>query len=443
MSYLLISFSHKNTNIVVRDKISFKDDSDLERFLETLTKGNAVTEFMILNTCNRIEFFATAENISVAIERIFREISRVSGISIEELEGRADTLQNQGAIHHLFSVASSLDSLVVGETQIVGQLKEAFRFAFNRGYAGQKISRAIHYAFKCSADVRQKTALAQKKVSIASVSVSKAKEILGSLRKISALVVGSGEMSRLLAQYLSSNGADVTITNRTESKATAIADEVGDVKVLSFEKFAENLNSFTLLFTATSSDNPIVTPDMVEHRGENRYWFDLAVPKDIDNCFCKDVQIYRIDDLQETVNRNIEERKEEIDSSYQIVGHFSMQFFRWIETLSVEPIIKKIYKRAKKSVSSEINRSIDKGYIDKENRDAFERVAEQSIKKFLHGVSKRVRNISNDSSSDMIIESLNYLCDFEREDKKVRNSYKCEHSMGSKNGIIGIEKIEK
>jgi glutamyl-tRNA reductase len=437
-SYLLISFSHKNTNIVDRDKISFQDNEKMSQFMNR--SKSYLSEIMILNTCNRVEFFCTTTNIVKGSKALIHDISQYSGIEFDKLEEIGSVFSGREAIHHLFSVVSSLQSLVIGETQIVGQIKDAFRFSFENSFAGQKISRAVHYSFRTSAQVRSETAISKKKVSIASVSVSKAEELMGTLQDVEALVIGSGEMSRLIAQYLQSAGGKVTLINRTRSKAKEIADEVSGVEVRDFVELEDLLNEKPLLFSATSSEEPIINQEIVKQKNFERYWFDLAVPKDIEDCGKESVNIFRIDDLQESVRKNELERREEIASAYRIVGESTGKFFQWTSTLSIEPLIKNIYLKAEESVKSEVERAVGKGYIEEDIRESVERVAEQSIKKLLHGMSKKLKNISHDTSADMVIESINYLFDFETlERDKMRDSYKCDHAIQHENSIIGIK----
>jgi glutamyl-tRNA reductase len=438
MEYLLLSFSHKNTNIVDRDKISFQDDSKLAQFM---TRAKVyVSEIMILNTCNRVEFLVTTDRVEKTEKSLIFDISQHSGIEFEKLLEMVASYKKTEAIEHLFSVVSSLESLVIGETQIVGQIKDAFKFSFENGFAGQKISRAIHYSFRCSAEVRRETDISKKKVSIASVSVSQALELVDG-EKVEALVIGSGEMSRLISQYLRSAGLEVTIINRTRSKAKEIADEVAGVEVHDFVELENLINQKTLLFSATSSEEPIVRDFMVKDVNFKRYWFDLAVPKDIESVGHEHIQIFRIDDLQESVRQNELERKEEIVSAYKIVYSYTGRFFQWISTLSVEPLIKSIYSKAEESVKNEIETSLQKGYISENEIEKVERIAQKSLKKFLHGMSKKMKKVSNDSSVDMMIETLNYLFDFQ-EVKKTRNSYKCDHVV-EQESLIGLKHHQK
>jgi len=411
VNYLLISFSHKNTNIVDRDLISFKDDKQLDVFMHRAK--SYLSEIMILNTCNRVEFLITTSQIEKTIQNILMDISQYSQLDIEKLQNIADIYKDNSAIHHLFSVISSLESLVIGETQIVGQIKDAFRFAFNNGFADKKISRAIHHGFKCSALVRQNTAISKHKVSIASVTVSKAENILQTLENIETLVIGSGEMSRLISQYLSSKGAKVTLINRTKEKAEAIAKEVGNIEVQSFDNLEILVNEKLLVFTATSSDTPIISQFMINNLDKKRFWFDLAVPKDIEDCTIPQIKVFRVDDLQDTVKKHIDEREEEISESHKIVGEMTFKFFQWIQTLLIEPLIKNIYQKAENSISDEVSKAIKKGYIPQDLEHNIKKVTEQSMKKMLHGMSKNLKKMSNDSNADMVIESINYLFNLE------------------------------
>lgn len=178
MSYLVISFSHKNTDIQTREKLAFPDEENKDRFLRQILEEKVIREAILLSTCNRVEIIISTSSVAYATAFIIEKLSKYSGISYDDLYDRADIYDNEGAIHHLFSVASALDSLVIGETQIVGQLKDAFRFSLNKNYCQQNLPRALHYAFKCAAAVRTATSLGTGSVSVASTAVIKAKEVI-------------------------------------------------------------------------------------------------------------------------------------------------------------------------------------------------------------------------------------------------------------------------
>jgi len=280
MHYLNISFTHKNSTLEIREKLSYPDEKDLHGCLQKLRSCEAIHEAILISTCNRMEVLCSCGDTAEATDHIFHMLSSRAGISIEELEGRADVFDDSSAIHHLFSVASSLDSMVVGETQIVGQLKDAFRFSYDNGYCDKKLAHAMKSAFKCAATVRNSTDISSKPVSMASVAVAKLKASIESIEGKKALIIGVGEMSEITAKHLIASGADVYIMNRTYHKAERLAQECG-AKVMAYSKLKEALNEFEILYTATSSYEPIITDALIEPCDFDRYWFDLAMPRDI------------------------------------------------------------------------------------------------------------------------------------------------------------------
>ncbi|MDD2449768.1 MAG: glutamyl-tRNA reductase [Sulfurimonas sp.] len=426
MHYLNISFSHKNSTMEIREKLSYPDDEHLHACLSKLNESEAINESILISTCNRMEIFCSCSDIVVATKHIFEKLTARAGIPIEELEGRADIFDDSSAIHHLFSVASSLDSMVVGETQIAGQLKDAFRFSYDKGYCGQKLARAMHNAFKCAAQVRNATEISSKPVSIASVAVAKLKSVLDSVDGMKALVIGVGEMSEITAKHLASNGADVYIMNRTKETAFTLAAECG-AKVLDFDQLPRVINEFEILFTATSAPNPIITDEIIKSCDFDRYWFDLALPRDINYHKGERINLYQIDDLRTIVDENRGLREDEARKAHTIVGRSTVAFFEWLDTLNIEPMIKDIYSKAFEAAKIESDRVIKNKYIPKEYEQEVRKMSEQVIKRFLHDMTSKMRSVSQDSKSDMITGALQFL--IKNEKQEMPDKYKCEHDL--------------
>ncbi|WP_345980805.1 glutamyl-tRNA reductase [Sulfurimonas sp. HSL3-2] len=426
MHYLTISFTHKNSTIEIREKLSFSDEGHLKECLAKLNSSEAIHESILISTCNRMEVFVSCSSVMTATKHIFKLLNERSGISEEELEGRADIFDDQGAIHHLFSVASSLDSLVVGETQIAGQLKDAFRFSYDNNYCGQKLSRAMHYAFKCAAEVRNITNISSKPVSIASVAVNQLRDILKDLEGKKALVIGVGEMSEITAKHLISNGVEVYIVNRTRANAEELAVNCG-AKVKDFSELPQLVNEFEILFTATSSKDPIITDAIIENCDFERYWFDMALPRDISFSHGENINLFVIDDLKSIVHENLTIREDEARRSYEIIGRQTMHFYEWLRSLSVEPIIKEIYTQAKKAAEDETARVISSGYLPKEYEKEIQKMNEQVLKRFLHDITHKIRQVSGEANADTMIESLKFLLQSEK--SELPNKYKCEHMI--------------
>ena len=283
MNYLVISFTHKNTEISTREMLSFGNDVEKDNFLRSILKYDDVKEAIILSTCNRIELIANVENYDKSTDIILKLFSQHSGIEFKQLKLLADIYDDESAVHHIFMVASSLDSLVVGETQIAGQLKDAYKFALDKKYASQKLSRVIHYAFKCAARVRNVTSLGTGSVSVASAAVAQAKTIFKETKDVKALVVGAGEMSELACRHLLKAGFNVVICSRNIKKARVLAHSIiadgngneyepSQIEVKPYEQLQQLLNSMRLLITATSAPYPIITKDMVDFFHQERYW---------------------------------------------------------------------------------------------------------------------------------------------------------------------------
>ena len=435
MHYLIISFTHKNTDIKVREKLSFANEDKKRDFLEKLQDFKCVNESIILSTCNRVEMIASVNSCDKTIEYMLSELSKVSGISKEELENRADIYEDNGAIHHLFSVVSSLDSLVIGETQIVGQLKDAFKFSTDEGFCSQKLSRAMHHAFRCAATVRASTDISKNPISVSSVAVSKAKDILGCLDERVAILVGAGEMSALAGKHLITAGAKVIVVNRSLEKANELVQELGEKSIAKpFSDLRELLNKHTLLFSATGAPHTVITEDMVETRDFNRYWFDIAVPRDID-CDMEDVNVYAVDDLEEIVAKNLSLREEQAKVAFSIVGRSTMEFFKWLQTLSIDPIIKELRDKAKECSQKEIKRSVKKGYIPEEFEETVEKILHCAFNSFLHTPTKKLKELAEKPESDTVVQSIQEIFEMDEDSIKKLNMYKCEYHMGmEKNG---------
>ncbi len=406
MHYLTISFSHKNSSIEIREKLSYPNDSDMHGCLKKLNSSDVINEALLISTCNRMEVLCSCSDIVKATKYIFGILSKRAGISIEELEGRADVFDDSSAIHHVFAVASSLDSMVVGETQIAGQLKDAFRFSHDNGYCGKKLARTMKSAFKCAARVRNATDISSKPVSMASVAVSKLKSLVDDMTEKKALIIGVGEMSEITAKHLISSGTDVYIMNRTKHKAEKLAKSCG-AKVIEFEQLAKAINEFDVLFTATASNKAIITDEIINSCDFDRYWFDLAMPRDINYHKGERINLYVIDDLKLIVDENIGMREEAAKAAHGIIGRAIVEFFESLASLDIEPVIKKIYKKAQEAAHKESSRVISKGFIPKEYEEQAKKMCEQALKRFLHDMTTSMRNSGDESVSSISTNMMN------------------------------------
>lgn len=437
MAYMSVSFTHKNTDITVREKLSFSNDVRKKEILRLLASNSAIEECLVLSTCNRVEIFTAVSDFEAANKFVLLALSRVSGVSYDELAERADIYEDYGAIHHLFAVAASLDSLVVGETQIVGQLKDAFKFAKQNSHAGAQIARAIDEALKCAARIRNQTEISKNPISVSSVAVAMAKDRLGSLQGADAVVVGAGEMSELACKHLLTNGANVTILNRNLTNAQKLAasligaadgailsgrasrDDAGGanlrdganicaarIKTDALDNLKKYLNSASLFFSATGSQEPVITDALLQPQGFKRYFFDIAVPRDVELSQSEDVEVYSVDDLEEIVKKNLLLREEQAQIAYSIVAKCTNEFFKWLKAAASTPIIKALRQSAKQVAELELAKALKKGYLKHSDAEEARKLIHQVFKAFLHAPTVNLKNLGDADNADNSVNAL-------------------------------------
>ena len=405
MEYLIVSFTHKNTSIQTREKLAFSNDLEKEIFLNDIVECKSINEAILVSTCNRVEFILSVSCTKDSASHITTLLSNRTNIKKDDLDNIADFPKNEDAIHHLFTVVSSLDSLVVGETQIAGQVKDAYRFATQKNFCNGKLSRVLNYAFKCAAKVRRATSLGTGSVSVASTAVVKAKELYKDINDVSAVVIGAGEMSEIAIKHLLKANFKVIICSRNIQKAKALSLSLKntDVSVEPYSKLKELINTKRLLVTATSAPYPIITKDMIEDFNEQRNWFDIAVPRDIEQINNKNINIYSVDDLQGIVDENITLREGAAKIAYAIVRDTTNEFFIWQKSLSVEPTIKKIYQNSNKIIDKKLNNAIKKGFINKQDEKNIHKLCQSIMSEFLHNTSVNLRDVAKKQECDDVL----------------------------------------
>ena len=417
MHFLVVSFTHKNTTLAIREKLAFSNDEQKKVCLSKLTQDPSIDEVMVTSTCNRIEVFCSCIDVDAATMMILVHLYKRSGIPADELEARADIYEDRSAIHHMLSVVSSLDSMVVGETQISGQIKDAYSFAKKGGFCGPHLATVIHHAFRCAAEVRNVTDISSKPVSIASVAMKQLKRDAGNLEGKRALLIGAGEMTVLTARYLMREGVSITIMNRTRAKAEEIATEF-DAQVIDFEELSAVLNEFELLVSATGATAPIIKKEDVNFDLGERYWIDMAVPRDIEEFESDSIKLYAVDDLKSIVDENLVLREDEAKASFSVIRKFTKSYYDLQQQQRIEPMIKEVYIRAMKAAKIESARAIESGYLPKEYADQAQKMAEQTLKRFLHKKMNRLRDVTEESHSESLMIALTHILGLDHQDKK-------------------------
>jgi glutamyl-tRNA reductase len=410
----VISFNYKNSDVALRNRLSLLKLEDFSSFKEVL----------LLKTCNRIEIiFDKKQSINELYDKVFCKV-----ISAEEML-RADIYEESEAIEHIFKVAASLDSMVVGETQITGQLKDAFYEAYDKHFIGKNLTRVIHFAFKCAKKVRNQTKISVKPVSVASIAVKKSKELLNDLSGYSAIVVGVGDTAKIICKNLIKENVNIILVNRTVENAFALKEELGDevnIDVHSLEALPKLINNYRLLFSATASEEPIIKRDFIKKTKFKRLWFDLAIPNDIENIICEDITLIRVDDLREISNENLKAREEEVIKANNLITKCVDEFYKYLQSVSIEPVIKLLNKKAKESIELALNNAIRKNYIPKEQEENVRKVLENAFKRFLHHPNKTLNKMSNSAEIDIFISVIKRLLG---ENDLKMDMNRCEYHM--------------
>ncbi len=412
----------------MREKLAFASNEEKIEMLNLLTDFEFVHEAFIISTCNRVELvLATRDNFS-SYHAILGLMAKKSDLNFYELKTKAVRYDDEAAVAHVFSVVSSLDSLVVGESQITGQVKEAYMLSHANKTAGRKLNRVISYAIKCAAEVRNATNISENPISIASVAVAQAHALLGdNMAGTTAIVVGAGEMSVLAAKHLLRAGCDVVMLGRNKEKVELVAHTLGEnVKADTLDKLEKYINRYRLLFSATSAKETIISKEMIENEAVERFWFDMAIPRDIEDIGLDTLQLFRIDDLQTISKSNYALREEQAVRASSIVEKYKDEFYAWLRALSVEPVIKEMRLQVSEAIDMEMKRALQKGFIDADAEANMRKIAEQMFKRFLHKPTQNLRASSSENENPACVESVKKMFNINVEniDLKV---YKDDH----------------
>ncbi len=428
MYYQVVSFSHKNCDQGMREKLAFANDNEKIELLNLLVAFEFVHEAFIISTCNRVEIvLATRDNFS-SFHAVLGLMSQKSDLNFYQLKTTAERYDDEEAVHHIFSVVSSLESLVVGESQITGQVKEAFMLSHKNETAGRKLNRLISYAVKCAAEVRNATNISQNPISIASVAVAQAHKILGdNMSGMTGVVLGAGEMGILAAKHLLRAKCDVVMLGRDVEKVKLVTETLGEnVKADSVDNLAKYINRYRLLFSATSAKEPVVTKDLIEDDAVDRLWFDMAIPRDIEDMGMEKLQLFRIDDLQSISQSNHAMREEQAVRAAEIVEKYTDDFYAWLRALSIEPVIKQMREHVNVAIDAEMKRAIKKGFVPAEAEANMRKMAEQMFKRFLHDPTQNLRESSTQKKNANCIEAVKRMFNIDTEHIDFKQ-YKSDH----------------
>jgi len=416
MHILVLGVNHKSAPVGVRERVAFGPETLPDALLD-LTQRPEVREAAILSTCNRTECYCAVGDLESARQAVTSWLAGFHTVTAEDLRPHLFAFHDREAITHLFRVAGSLDSLVVGEPQILGQLKEAYRRAYNVGSLGPLLNRAFHYAFKVGKRIRTETNIGGQAVSVSYAAVELSRRIFGDLTSARVLLLGAGETIQLAGRHLrEAKVARLQVANRTRERGEALAREL-DGRALDWEAVPEALAQADVVVTSTGSSEPVLATEWLAAAQKRRkrqalFVVDLAIPRDVPEGAERvpGVYLYTVDDLESVVEENLRTRRVEAERAEGIVEGTVTEFLRWLRNQEVVPTIKAMRAKAEAIRAQELEKTRKRlGYIPEEIEGALDRFSRALVSKLLHDPTLQLRHLSEDDRGEDLIEATHQL----------------------------------
>jgi len=412
---ILIGVNHKTAPVELRECLSFSIEQTQDA-LETIKMQTFVKEALIFSTCNRMEIlFVPRDNTSTT--SMIKFISEYKSISVDEFKESLYIHRGDDAVKHLFRVASSLDSMIVGEPQILGQVKKAYRNTVLNKTSGAILNRLMHKAFSIAKRVRKETGIGDNAVSISYAAVELANKIFRDLDKRSVMLIGAGEMAELAVEHLISNGVkQIIVANRTFENAVSLAQGFKG-QAIKFEEMETFLCDVDIIISSTGATEYVLTKAQVkgamgQRKNRPLFCIDIAVPRNLDPAINKinNAYLYDIDDLQNLVNDNLEERSREALKGERLVEEAVIKFRWWLNSLAVVPTIKDIKQKLEKIADAEAEKTISKlGSLSSEEADAVKRMARAVTRKAMHDPILFLKNMGNHRDDSHYLSAARHL----------------------------------
>ena len=414
MQVILLGVSHRTAPVELRERLDFSS-RDLGAAIEALALRPSAAETVVLSTCNRSEIYVVSGDPARAREEVTGFLSEYHRLPESVFTPHLFSHDSEAAVRHLFRVAAGLDSIVVGEPQILGQVKDAFQAAAEHHRAGPVLSKLFHWSFLVGKRVRTETGLGEGAVSVSFAAVALARKIFGQLNGRRVLVVGAGEISTLTAQHLRANGVgEILVTSRTQAHAEALAASVNGRSV-PWDDLAQGVAASDIVVTATGSQRPIITRAQVEasrHRRDPLFIIDIAVPRDVEASVgdIEQVFLYNVDDLQTLVQENLSRRSSEVDRAEAIVAEEVAKFGAWQRSRGAVPTIVALRERFDRIRRSELNRLDGKlSGLTPEARTRVDEVTRLIVEKLLLEPTEQLKGLPDEETQLAYTEAINRL----------------------------------
>ena len=416
INLIIVGVNHKTTPVEIREKLAFTKGK-IEESVDRLFDFPDIVEHTILSTCNRVEIYARASSQDSAINSIKQFICEFHELSLIELEEHFYSYINEEAVEHLFRVSSSLDSMVLGEAQILGQVKDAYSLAKNLRSTGVILNQLFEKAFTIAKKVREETGIAERSVSISSAAVELAQKIFDDLENHTVMLVGTGEMAELAAKHLISYGVKtVYVTSRTYERAANLARALNG-SALDFESFKHELYRADIVITSTSAPNFIIKKDFVEKAIQERknkpiFFIDISVPRDIEPDIndLENVYLYDIDDLHVVVSANMKEREKEAQNAMHFISQEVTKFNNWLGALDAIPTIVEIRNRVENIRRQEVEKTLKKiPNLSENDKEVLRHMSSSIVNKILHKPTIKLKQQTQSEDGQIYLKAIRHL----------------------------------
>ena len=418
MNIFCIGLNHETAPVSLREKLAFAENS-LSEALQWLRQQPEIQEALVLSTCNRVEFYFVANSGSIEGRRpIIELLAQRTGNPKDQWEPFLYQHTLHDAIAHLFRVTSGMDSMVIGEPQITGQVKDAYRNAMEEKTLGSILNRMLHKSFSVSKRVRTETELASRAVSVSYVAVELAKKIFGDLHERTVLLAGAGEMAELAATHLVSHGvARILVASRTLENARSLASRFRG-EAVRLDSIPEHLSDTDILICSTAAPDYILRYDQVREALRARkqkpvFIIDIAVPRNIDPKVneLEHVYLYDMDDLQRVLKSNLEERKKELKKAESIVQEELHEFIHWLKSLDLVPTIISLRDRAEKIRQQELQKALAllKNTVEPKQQKVIEALSHAIVNKILHRPISELKQAEKRGESADLSDAIHRL----------------------------------
>lgn len=419
MPLLITGISHHTATLEIREKIAITR-LDYAARVNELLELDGIEEVVVVSTCNRTEIYSIGPKQSR--EQVLKWLQNKGGLNDGEMTQHCYTHEREQAVCHLFRVAGGLESLVLGESQIVGQLKDSWQMANEAGGVGKVLDRLFQHAFATGKRIRSKTHIGDHPVSVAYTTVMLAKQIFGDLNSKTVILVGAGEMVELCGRHLHDKGlSSLIIANRSIKRAAELAEEFGGLAV-SLNDLPEVLHKADILISSTASLEPVIQAKSVkaalkQRRNQPMFLVDIAVPRDIHPDVGKlgNVYLYTIDDLQKVVDKNLSKRSKAAEAASGDIDESVDEFMRWLNSARAAVYLRNLHKHARQNSDELAAKALRKIRAGQDPEQVVSQLANTLTNRILHLPSTRLRQAAEDQD-DELLRVANRL--FEPEDNK-------------------------